>query len=546
MIKPFTITILLVCSLFISNKLTAQASAWTELPSNTVSPQTFLFTIKILSSDSANNIYTNASTAFFCSTVIKFKSNGWENTTIGGCGASEVSAFQKDSLGEVYVLITHPTPTVNRGWLYGIKGDTEKLYDTALANIFRYNNLSTFTVTKNANIYVVQNMGSLYGVYQWNKSINNWNYLKGTGNDTITSTSTITGLYSDKNENIIAAVQNDNNQKFVQWSGTKWLEMGINAGYLNGIHKIENIIRDNNGELYGYGTLATLNNQPFRAKWNASTLVWEQLAYTANNPFSDTCIKVNSITFDKMGNIYGISKCTNANNREYVAQWNGTSWQELGNLVINNTINAITVDNNGAVYAGGTFTNASGQIYVAKYQIVTPVKIIQFSVTSLKEMVACKWTTSSEINFAQFQVERSSNGRDFITLGSVAAKADGIYSFNDLLKDDLVSNTTLYYRLKLVDKDGSFTYSEIKIVNLEIDNNDIVVYPTPAKDILNIRSLNGKHLQLFDLTGRKLIHKAFNTHSTLKLDIQHLNKGVYILQMIHSDGKVKTRKFIVD
>lgn len=544
--KAFFIIVLFCCSLFISNKLTAQVGAWTELPSNTVSSQTFLFTIKTLSSDSANNIYTNASTAFFCSTVIKFKSNGWENTTIGGCGASQVSAFQKDSLGEVYVLITHPTPTVNRGWLYGIKGDTEKLYDTALANIFRYNNLSTFTVTKNAHIYVVQNMGSLYGVYQWNKSINNWNYLKGTGNDTINSTSTITHLYSDKNENIIAAVQAGNQQKFVQWNGTKWLEMGINAGYLNGTHKIENIIRDNVGDLYGYGTLATLSNQPFRAKWNATTLVWEQLAYTANNPFSDTCIKVNSITFDKMGNVYGISKCTNANNREYVAQWNGTSWQELGNLVINNIINAITVDNNGSVYVGGSFTNANGKTYVAKYQFVTPVKITQFSVSALKEMIACKWTTSSEINFAHFEVERSLNGSNFITLGSVAAKGEGTYTFNDLLKNVNLKNTTLFYRLKLVDKDGSFTYSAIQSVDLATHTNNIVVYPTPAKDFVYIHTADAKDLQVFDLAGRRMMHKVFNNQSLLKIDIQHLNKGVYIVQVMNLNETIKTQKVVVD
>ena len=544
--KAFFIIVLFLCSLFISNKLTAQAGAWTELTNSSLPFQTFLFRITTLSSDSANNIYTTAVTGCFGASIIKFKNNIWEDANIGGCDNTFFTPFQKDSLGEVYVLMTNPTPIVNRGWLFGIKGDTEKLYDTALANIFRYNNLSTFTVTKNAHIYVVQNTGSLYGVYQWNKSINNWNYLKGTGNDTINSNSTITHLYSDKNENIIAAVKTGNQQKFVQWNGTKWLEMGINAGYLNGTHKIESIIRDNVGDLYGYGTLATLSNQPFRTKWNATTLVWEQLAYTANNPFSDTCIKVNSITFDKMGNIYGISKCTNANNREYVAQWNGTTWQELGNLVINNTINAITVDNNGAVYAGGTFTNASGKIYIAKFQLVTPVKLSQFSVSALKEMVACKWTTSSEINFAHFEVERSLNGSNFITLGSVAAKGEGTYSFNDLLRNINLKNTTLFYRLKLVDKDGSFTYSAIQTVDLAMHTNNIVVYPTPAKDFVYIHTADAKDLQVFDLTGRRIMHKAFNNQSPLKVDIHHLNKGVYIVQVIATNGIIKTQKMIVE
>jgi hypothetical protein len=542
----FLLNILIISLLTVSLSSNAQGSAWVALSDNTPSPSSFWFNISTLSCDSSNYLYTKNQTGCFGEQLIKYKNNTWSNSIIGGCDEHYMSNLQKDSLGQVYALHTYMSPAGTQGWLYGFKGDVIKLYDTGYNSSYNFNGFVQFTVTKSGKLFVVKNEFASKGVHQWNSNTNNWIHLKGTGNDTINAVGSISNLYSDKNENIIAAAQNGAIQKYLKWNGTKWLEMGTNSGYLNNTNLIENIIKDNAGNIYGYGKLAALTNQVFRAKWNETSLLWEQLPYTSTNPFSDTCIKPNSITYDKFGNAYGISQCKNSSNREYVAKWNETVWQELGNLVINGAINAIAVDNDGVVYAGGTFTNASGKNYVAKYQFIAPVKILHFTAVKENNAVVCKWQTASEINFSHFEIQRSFNGTDFTSIGAYVAKGIGDYAFTDLLNNLDIKSNSLFYRLKLVDKDASFTYSEIKNVHIASLQNSLQVYPTPAKDFVTINCVGGKNLFIIDFTGRTIVNKSFNNSNQLKLDVSHLNKGLYVVQVVTANGGMQTQRIIVE
>lgn len=119
--------------------------------------------------------------------------------------------------------------------------------------------------------------------------------------------------------------------------------------------------------------------------------------------------------------------------------------------------------------------------------ISLPVELVSFSGDSKAEGNVLQWTTASEINNKGFEVERSTNGRLFETIGFVEGNTDSRqalnYSFTDATQQSLT-----YYRLKQIDWDGTSTYS--RIISVKRKNENAKVYPNPSRGRLFIDTQN--------------------------------------------------------
>ncbi len=177
-----------------------------------------------------------------------------------------------------------------------------------------------------------------------------------------------------------------------------------------------------------------------------------------------------------------------------------------------------------------------------------PVKLSEFKLNRNDNNVLLNWKTQLEINFSHFEIERSGDGSSFNALASMVGSNSSNgrnYSYTDVLN---TSAGKFYYRLKMVDKDGSFTYSNI----LAVDNNtfakSFLVYPTIAngstirasfKNVsvnaqLKVLNINGQLVSMYNLT------EGANTKS---VETTNLSKGVYFL-LLQDKGSVQTTKFI--
>jgi uncharacterized repeat protein (TIGR01451 family) len=218
--------------------------------------------------------------------------------------------------------------------------------------------------------------------------------------------------------------------------------------------------------------------------------------------------------------------------------------------------------------AGNIITNKANTYYnyrTAQTSIATtivknvlPVKITNYEVRYTNEgsqfpstggarggAVLNKWTTSTEINTSYFNIQRSEDGKQFKFVGTVAAKGVGAYQFTDPITNSQ-SPFTLYYRLEIIDKDGSKTYSEVKKVIIDNRKSGINVYPNPAKAMVTIDCKNAKQLQIIDYLGREVCSKnTFDTqYSTIT--VNQLNKGIYIVKITSTKGEIFTEKLIVE
>lgn len=173
-----------------------------------------------------------------------------------------------------------------------------------------------------------------------------------------------------------------------------------------------------------------------------------------------------------------------------------------------------------------------------------PANIIHFSANTDKDFVQLNWKTINEVNTAEFAIEKSIDGSNYKTIGSVKAKnnaSEQVYTFNDA---EAIKVAT-YYRLKIIDADGKYSYSKTIVVNNKL-KNAITVYPNPAKSTVTIsyKQLNeNATLNVVTIDGKQVLTQKLSANNTQHiLNVHTLTSGTYILTI--QDGKTThTQKF---
>jgi hypothetical protein len=188
---------------------------------------------------------------------------------------------------------------------------------------------------------------------------------------------------------------------------------------------------------------------------------------------------------------------------------------------------------------------ANGFIVFTAFGTDSPLPVVlgSFSASlAADNSVSVNWTTEQEVNSSYFSVERSSNGSsDFKDIGTVSAKGNSAIVSNYSFTDNSAENGVNYYRLKMVDLDGSFVYSQVSVVNSELVQN-IRVFPNPATNFIYITlggSVPTSSVRLIDLTGKILQEQRLNSttsNSTISMPVSNYAHGIYILQAIKADG----------
>ncbi|MCH2044232.1 MAG: T9SS type A sorting domain-containing protein [Saprospiraceae bacterium] len=178
-----------------------------------------------------------------------------------------------------------------------------------------------------------------------------------------------------------------------------------------------------------------------------------------------------------------------------------------------------------------------------------PLDILSFDATSIENrQVALNWITAHHDKVSYFAVERSLDGIDFEELGEVSASST-INSYQYL--DNRPFYGMNYYRLRIINEDGTFVYSKIRSVEIK-ESNYLEIAPNPITNhelkFYIISPLSGElQLNIFDAIGRLVVQNsatiAADEVTGLEIDVQHLNSGIYTLQVINSRGETRTRRF---
>lgn len=175
------------------------------------------------------------------------------------------------------------------------------------------------------------------------------------------------------------------------------------------------------------------------------------------------------------------------------------------------------------------------------YSAPLPAQFISFSASQKNQhQVDLNWSTNREVNVNEFVIERSINATQWSAIGMMKAISDerttNTYSFGDHMPNAGMN----YYRLKQVDRDGHFVFSNIVLVNLVDKGAGFSVFPNPAKDKITVYSSGGLHprmqLQLFKKDGVMVKSIFVQSANSQMVDIGELSNGFYFLRIIDEKG----------
>jgi len=199
-----------------------------------------------------------------------------------------------------------------------------------------------------------------------------------------------------------------------------------------------------------------------------------------------------------------------------------------------NSPNDIALDKNGNIIIADTYNNRIRMISNITPDL--PVHMSSFKAISTQYGHQIIWTTGVESNTKNFNVQVSTNGKDFKDITSVQSK--GSNSSYQYLDENKYNESTLYYRLAIHDNDGTIAYSDIYTLKVAASSDLLSVSPNPATSKIKVQNALG-FINVYDAAGRLVITKE-NTGSVTEIRIESLSAGIYYIK----DGSGTKTKFI--
>jgi hypothetical protein len=190
-------------------------------------------------------------------------------------------------------------------------------------------------------------------------------------------------------------------------------------------------------------------------------------------------------------------------------------------------------------------------------EITLPVKLLSFSGSYNGAKTLLNWETANEVNFDRYDVERSTNGKDYLAIGSEKSKTGfsaSKYQYADELSG--ANENVFYYRLRMVDIDGKFSYSNVIMVRRDQKNmGGMILSPNPvfSGSVVTIRlnadTKKNVEIRVIDNSGKVVLNQqnqlneginsiAFNNQNRLQ-------SGIYTVQVIADDEILSSKLSVI-
>lgn len=202
----------------------------------------------------------------------------------------------------------------------------------------------------------------------------------------------------------------------------------------------------------------------------------------------------------------------------------------------------------GVPYAG----NAPDNGYMEFGSVILPITLIDFTAKENAGKNVLNWNTASETNSGYFSIERSDNGSTFYSIGRVNASGFSTtevkYNFTDANPLAGVN----YYRLAMVDKDGSLEYSKIVSLtnkvshSLAITQVNLSASSNTAMVIISSTKTQTANLSIFDVSGRVILNSQIslqNGNNTITKNLPAITRGIYYVKLFTAEETVVKNSF---
>lgn len=179
-----------------------------------------------------------------------------------------------------------------------------------------------------------------------------------------------------------------------------------------------------------------------------------------------------------------------------------------------------------------------------------PLKMGDFAALKKSTGIQLNWETLTEQNTSHFEIERSADGNSFSSIGSINAAGNSTDKKYYTHMDAAPLNGTNFYRLKMIDLDGTATFSRVVAIRNNNASLELQLFPNPATDVLQVQVPSTRReeasLLITDAAGKILLRKAIQIsegHNSISLPVAQLPKGLYFITVDNKEEK-QTKSFI--
>ena len=175
-----------------------------------------------------------------------------------------------------------------------------------------------------------------------------------------------------------------------------------------------------------------------------------------------------------------------------------------------------------------------------------PLHILYFNAHAEKNGTSLlEWATTEEKNNDHFEVESSTDARNWNVIGFVYSKTDNKGSETKYdFTDNMVFTCTHYYRLKQINVDGSYKYSTINTINAT-GHSDIEIYPNPVPDHVTVTGLQSHSSIIITNPAGQIKMSLQSENETVKtVDMSTFASGIYFISVVDEHGKSKSYKVV--
>ena len=175
---------------------------------------------------------------------------------------------------------------------------------------------------------------------------------------------------------------------------------------------------------------------------------------------------------------------------------------------------------------------------------ILPLELVHFGASQLDQSIVCDWLTASERNTQSFIVERSADGINFETLGSILAAGNSQSMLSYQFTDTNPLAGINYYRLLMVDLDGGSEYTPIVSENFQ-SNSAIQLYPNPANQWTTVLTTSSfDEIIITNAQGQIIDRIAGTSLQQQQLSLNSMPDGVYYLTIKSANGSVEIKQLV--
>ena len=212
----------------------------------------------------------------------------------------------------------------------------------------------------------------------------------------------------------------------------------------------------------------------------------------------------------------------------------------------NNVGGLVTLPGGGAGGTGdgtnaGQNTGGVGEVIVTVIPLALPVELVRFNANAKDDCILLEWQTASELNNKGFEIQKSKDGIDWDMIEFVEGRGT-VSGLNTYASTDKIPTLGAnYYRLKQLDFDGKFDFSNIVIVDFNNRLNEVTLFPNPAKSQLTL--INGEgQATIYNVLGQPVKQLTIDANQST-IQLADLLNGQYYIQVLQENGTIVTKQF---